>query len=270
MLKEAKDFEEECDALAQLLGDQRDDAFSTVTQFKGWTVDDVIAHLHLWNVAAGLTLESREKFHAFFKSLLPALGEGGHIGAQRRWLVETHGGASGRALFDAWKAFYPELAQRYGAASPDARVAWAGPDMTVAAKMTARQMESWAHGQEVFDALGAERIEGDRIRNICHLGVTTYSWTFRNRGEEPPQPKPFVQLTAPSGAVWEWNEAQEDNVIAGNAVAFAQVVAQTRNVADTDLAVRGDNATRWMAIAQCFAGAPEDPPAPGSRYRASR
>ena len=31
------------------------------------------------------------------------------------------------------------------------------------------------------------------------------------------------------------------------------------------LTVVGDTANRWMAIAQCFAGGPEDPPAPGER-----
>jgi hypothetical protein len=43
------------------------------------------------------------------------------------------------------------------------------------------------------------------------------------------------------------------------------VVTQTRNIADTGLKVTGPNATAWMEIAQCFAGRPEMPPAPGTR-----
>jgi hypothetical protein len=42
-------------------------------------------------------------------------------------------------------------------------------------------------------------------------------------------------------------------------------VTQGRNVADTPLEVVGDTATRWMAIAQCFAGGPADPPKAGER-----
>jgi len=34
---------------------------------------------------------------------------------------------------------------------------------------------------------------------------------------------------------------------------------------DVDLKVVGEPATKWMAIAQCFAGPVENPPAPGSR-----
>ena len=35
---------------------------------------------------------------------------------------------------------------------------------------------------------------------------------------------------------------------------------------DTTLKATGDTATRWMAMAQCFAGPPEDPPPPGTRF----
>ena len=268
-MKEAADFREECDALAALLANTDGSVFATVTQFKGWTIDDVIAHLHVWNVAALSTLESREKFQEFFAFVMQRMGAGdGHPEMQRAWLKEKLGGIHGRDLFNAWRDFYPILAERYGAADPDFRVAWAGPDMTARAKIVARQMECWAHGQEVFDALGATRKEGDRIRNIADLGVRTYGWTFRNRGEEPPTPKPFVELTAPSGAVWQWNDPQTDNYVKGSAVEFYQVVTQTRNVADTALDVGGDNAKSWMAVAQCFAGAPVTPLAKGARFKA--
>ncbi len=267
-MQHAKDFLEECDVLAALLADADDAVLATVTQFKSWTIGDVIAHLHMWNVAAGATLSSREEFQSFLAFVMTRMGAGdGHPEIQRAWLDEFHDSLSGRALVDAWRNYFPKLAAQYGAADPKARVAWAGPDMSVDAKIVARQMECWAHGQEVFDALGATRAEGDRIRNIADLGVRTYGWTFRNRGEEPPQPKPFVQLTAPSGAEWKWNEPQADDVVKGSAVEFSQVVTQTRNVADTKLETVGENAKRWMEMAQCFAGAPEDPPAKGARFR---
>ena len=51
----------------------------------------------------------------------------------------------------------------------------------------------------------------------------------------------------------------------GDAADFCHVVTQGRNVADTPLEVTGPVATEWMAIAQCFAGGPVDPPKPGAR-----
>ena len=53
--------------------------------------------------------------------------------------------------------------------------------------------------------------------------------------------------------------------VEGAAVDFCKVVTQTRNVADTALRVSGPVAADWMTIVQCFAGPPEDPPAPGTR-----
>ena len=64
-----------------------------------------------------------------------------------------------------------------------------------------------------------------------------------------------------------WNEIQTDNMVCGDAVEFSQVVTQTRNIADTSLEVTGGNAAQWMARAQCFAGAPENPPAKGARHK---
>jgi hypothetical protein len=53
--------------------------------------------------------------------------------------------------------------------------------------------------------------------------------------------------------------------VEGSAVDFCRVVTQGRNITEVDLTVLGEPATAWMAIAQCFAGAPNDPPEPGVR-----
>jgi uncharacterized protein (TIGR03084 family) len=109
------------------------------------------------------------------------------------------------------------------------------------------------------------RTHADRIKNIAVLGLKTYGWTFANRGLDVPGPTPYVRLTAPSGAIWEWNDPSETNKIDGSGIEFCRVVTQGRNIADTQLEVAGDTAAKWMAIAQCFAGPPIDPPKPGER-----
>ena len=75
----------------------------------------------------------------------------------------------------------------------------------------------------------------------------------------------FLRLLAPSGAVWTWGGEAAVDRIEGTAEDFALVVCQCRNIADTRLTVVGPVAADWMAIAQCFAGGPADPPAPGLR-----
>ena len=83
---------------------------------------------------------------------------------------------------------------------------------------------------------------------------------------EVPGPAPHVQLISPSGAVWQWNDHTPDNAVEGDALSFCQVVTQTRNISDTALKVTGEPARVSMSLAQCFAGPPEDPPAPGARH----
>ena len=139
--------------------------------------------------------------------------------------------------------------------------------MSARSSITARLMETWAHGQAVYDMLGVERVNADRIRNIAVLGINTFGWTFATHKQPLPAIAPHVRLTAPSGAIWTWNEPSETDLIEGSATEFCQVVTQVRNIADTRLKVVGEAATRWMAIAQCFAGPPETPPAPGTRFR---
>jgi uncharacterized protein (TIGR03084 family) len=267
MFPQVGDFLDECDALSGLLEPLSDGDFETRTQFKGWTIHDVVAHLHHWNVAAELSLRDAAGFRAFMKPVGEGLARGRPlVEIAEEWL----GGLRGRALFEEWRRFARELADRYAAADPKARVPWAGPDMSVRSSVTARLMETWAHGQEVYDALGAERVDGDRIRNVAQLGVNTFGWTFRNRGLEVPAEVPCVHLVAPSGATWEWNAGSGGGRVEGSASEFCQVVTQVRSLGDTQLRITGETARRWMSIAQCFAGAPSDPPAPGTRFRQTR
>ena len=263
MLEQANHFKEESAALAEILAPLGEQDFRRKTLFKEWTINDVLRHLHVFNYAADLTLESTEKFKAFYKTFEAAQKAGKGM---REFQSDYLEGMSGRRLFDTWRDYYVKTAEHYLQSDPKTRVAWAGPEMSARSSITARQMETWAHGQAIFDLLGIVRQDTDRIQNIAYLGVNTFGWTFVNRGLEVPTPAPYVRLTAPSGAIWEWNEPSTADAVEGSATEFSQVVAQVRNIADTHLRVTGDSATRWMAIAQCFAGPPETPPAPGTRY----
>lgn len=266
-MQQADDFRAESETLNAVLEPLAEADFDRVTLFKDWTINDVLQHLHFFNLMADYSAFQPGRFEEGYARFGRLREEnGGSFQIAQDILLDR---LRGQALRAAWRQTYLDMHPRWSAADPKKRVKWAGPDMSVRSSITARQMETWAHGQEVFDVLGLERQEADRIRNIAHLGVSTYGWTFVNRGEQVPEPMPFVRLTAPSGTVWDWGQESAGERIEGSAVAFCQVVAQTRNIADTGLAVTGPNATRWMTIAQCFAGPPNDPPAPGTRVRAA-
>lgn len=230
-----------------------------VTGFRDWRVWDVIGHLHFTDRMGLATIAGPEPFKALLKDMAKS---GGDMAAYVRTQL---GNITGAELHKLWQAGVEELVAGLHAADPDVRLTWPGPGMKPRMFATARQMETWAHGTEIFDLVDAPRSYHDRIENIVTIGARTYGWSFANRKLDAPEPVPHLRLTAPSGALWTINPERTDERIEGSAVAFCQVVTQVRNVADTALAVTGPNAQRWMEIAQCFAGPPADPPAPGTR-----
>lgn len=265
-MQQAQDFLDESRALHALLGPLDGNAMRQPGQFKGWTFDEIIRHLHFWNRAAGQSLRDPDGFIVMRKAMIPQLAKGQLRDFERRAL----GGLAGPDLVAQWMSEAELLAADFQAADPKARLPWVGPEMSARSSITARLMESWAHGQAIWDALGRERIDTDRIANIVHIGLNTFGCTFRNRGLPVPDAMPAIDLVLPSGARLVQGDAAEGNRISGAAQEFCQVVTQTRNIADTRLEVTGPVATQWMAIAQCFAGGPVDPPAPGTRFRADR
>jgi uncharacterized protein (TIGR03084 family) len=260
-VEQSGDFLAETEALAGLLAPLSDAQFEEETQFKRWTINDVVRHLHFWNRAAGLQLSDETELMRLIG------GATASSAGMREFERETLNGLSGQALREAWLATARDVAGAFAKADPKQRLKWAGPDMSARSSITARLMETWAHGQEVYDHLGRERVDGDRIRNIAHLGVSTFGWTYAVRKLPVPPVVPHVRLTAPSGTVWTWGEPDDASLVAGSATEFCQVVTQVRNIADTALEVRGPVAREWMGMAQCFAGRAEPPPAPGMRYR---
>ena len=265
-MQQATDFLDECKALDQLLEPLNEVDFDMSTQFKGWTINNIIRHLHVWNIAVDLSLRDEAAFGAFVTAMMAGV-RGGKLPEFEATYLD---GLSGDALRTAWIQRAEATAAAFGAADPKLRLKWVGPDMSALSSITARLMETWAHAQAIYDVLGVERIDTDRIGNIVRLGVNTWGFTWKNRRMEPPSPMPRLHLEAPSGAIWEYGEASCSSTISGSATEFCQVVTQCRNIADTSLEVSGEVAHHWMSIAQCFAGPPQDPPHKCARHRTKR
>jgi uncharacterized protein (TIGR03084 family) len=262
MIEAAEDFLSESQALSSALSES-ETAWDRELPFKGWTANQIVRHLHVWNEAALLSLKSPEGFTSFVQEAMPSMMAGG----LRAYEDERLGHLGGDALRQTWLAGAEKTAEAFASADPEARLPWVGPPMSAASSIGARLMETWAHGQAIYDDHGIVRQDTDRIHEIATLGVRTFGWTYAVRGERRPQIKPHVRLTAPSGEIWTYNEEREDERIEGPATAFCQVVTQTRNISDVPLKVTGAIAKDWMSKAQCFAGGAENPPPPGLRRR---
>jgi uncharacterized protein (TIGR03084 family) len=222
----------------------------TPTPAAGWDIADQIGHLAYFDEAAVSSAVRPAEFQA---ALAQAQAAGtldpDDIAARFR----DRSGAQMLAWFDAARA---GLIATFAGLDPRARLPWFGPAMSAASSLTARLMETWAHTQDIADALGVTREPTGRLRHVAHIGVGTRAFSYAVRGKTQPPVPVRVELTAPDGAVWTWGSAEATDRVTGSALDFCLLVTQRRHRDDLALAIEGPAATEWMAMAQAFAGAP--------------
>ncbi len=228
------------------------------TPAEGWAVRDQISHLAFFDEAGRLAMVDPSAFAALVDEALAAGGD------PMRPHLDAGRSMGGDQLLDWWARAHGGLVESFTGADPSVRVPWFGPPMGAISFVTARLMETWAHGRDVADALGIELAPTDRLVHIVHLGVRTRPYSYAVRGLGVPPGQIELSLTAPSGATWRHEVGESDPTvepsgIEGTALDFCLVVTQRANVADTGLSVHGILASEWLSLAQAFAG----PPGPG-------
>lgn len=241
------DLGEETAALRALLADLDTSAWELATPAEGWAVRDQISHLAYFDDAA---LRSATDPEGFARRALAEDGLSPDAIAARYRAMPP---AELLAWFDSSRAL---LIETFAVLEPGVRVPWYGPAMSAASSVTARLMETWAHGQDVADALGITREPTDRLRHVAHIGVRALPFSFALHGREAPDVPVRVALTGPGDDTWAWGPADATNVVLGSALDFCLLVTQRRHRDDLDLEVVGPVAAEWMSIAQAFAGEP--------------
>ncbi len=228
-------------------------AWLAATPAEGWDVRDCIGHLAYFDWAARLAIQEPDEFEAHVNEALA--GTFNPVDEH----LERSRSMPAREVLSWWREERAALLGTLRILDPGERIAWYGPSMGARSFVTARLMETWAHGQDVCDALGATRVPTVRLRHIADLGFRTRGFSYVVRGREAPATAVRVELVGPGGEDWSWGDEGAANLVSGPALDFCLTVTQRINVADTMLIVKGDEATEWMGIAQAFAG----PPGPG-------
>ncbi|WP_017595580.1 TIGR03084 family metal-binding protein [Nocardiopsis potens] len=229
------------------------------TPAQGWTIAHQLSHLAWTDRWSLLALRDPAGFGDRAAGAVDGPAEAVERGAAEGV------GEPPASLLGRWRAGREELQGALCAAPPDERVPWFGPPMKPASMATARLMETWAHGQDVADALGVVRAPSPRLRHVAHLGVRTMGFAFAVRGREVPDAPVRVELAAPGGGTWSWGPEGAEDRVSGPALDFCLLVTRRRHPDDLSLSVSGPVASAWLPIAQAFAGppGPERTPAGG-------
>jgi uncharacterized protein (TIGR03084 family) len=242
----------------ELVADLDDAGIGRPTPAEGWSIRDQLTHLAYFDRTATQAAVDP----AAFRRDAEALVAGGTDFPDR--IAAEHAALPAEQVRAWLHRTRTEFVTVFRDLDPKARLPWYGPEMSALSSVTARLMETWAHGQDVADALGRRREPTDRLRHIAHLAVRTTGFCFQLNGKPVPSAPIRVEVAAPSGAAWTWGPADAADRVTGSALDFCLVVTQRRHVTDTALAVTGPVATEWIGIAQTFAGAPGPGRAPGA------
>ena len=229
--------------LAELAGDQ----WQLPTPAEGWTVADQVSHLAYFDETTLLSIRDPERFRREAAALAARGDFPDQVAAEYRHLRP--------ADLQLWfRAGRRALLAGYADVDPGARLPWYGLDMGPASSITARLMETWAHGQDIADTVGIQRPATGRLRHVAHLGIRSLPYSYAVNGLPPPDAPIRVELAAPDGGEWTWGPEGAANRVSGTALDFCLVVTQRRHRGDTGLVIAGDTAAQWIGIAQAFAG----------------
>ena len=227
-----------------------DAGWNTMTPAEGWNIKDQIRHLAYYDGRARLALIEPDAFQQHLADI--AADPEGHL----KNLEDVGNELTPAEVLNWWRQERRELLDALMPLSPRDRINWYGPPMSLLSFATARIMETWAHGQDVADALGIKRVPTDRLRHIAHLGVATFAWSFTVRQMKVPDAPVRVEIASPSGELWAWGPEDAQDFVRGAAEDFCLVAVQRRHADDTNLIIEGASARQWLSIAQTYAGEP--------------
>ncbi|WP_432038972.1 TIGR03084 family metal-binding protein [Streptomyces cucumeris] len=251
------DLRAEGDEVDGLVAGLDDTGWRTPTPAPGWTVAHQIAHLAWTDERAAQAALDPDGFAAEVRKARAAPGGFVDEGADQGAALPP------AELLRRWRDGRERLCRTLAQAPPGARLPWYGPPMSVKSMATGRLMETWAHGQDVADALGARRAPTARLRHVARIGVRARGYAYAARGLEPPAEEFRVELTAPDGGVWTFGPEDAAQRVTGDALGFCLLVTQRAHRADVAVTAHGPDADRWLDIAQAFAGPPGKGRLPG-------
>lgn len=236
---------EQLETQVVLTGLAVDDWFR-VTPAKAWDVRDTIAHLaDTDEIAVDTCIGGPRPLNDFAARLASAEDATlwGVLRGRRR------AGADVLRWWEDTAAIERDTLARLDAGT---RVPW-GLGMRPQSFVTARLMETWAHGLDVRAALAVPAVDTDRIRHVAWLGTRALPYAFSVAGRERPVDALRVELTLPSGARWEFGPPDAPDRITGPAGEYCRLFVQRMSLGEaTGLRAEGEGALAALDVARAF------------------
>ena len=202
---------------------------SAPTPAEGWTVAHQIAHLAWTDEQALLAATEPEGFRRADRR--------GRAAA--RTAASTTPPAAGATapgqLLGPVAGGRAALAEALAALPDGAKLPWFGPPMSAASMATARIMETWAHGQDIADALGVRRGDRPAAARRAHRRPHARTSPSPRTGGRARRAVPGGADRARTATLWTWGPEDAAQRVTGPALDFCLLVTQRRHRADLAL-----------------------------------
>lgn len=230
------ELEAEQRELDEILNGLSAEQWSTPTPSQGWDIRDQVSHLADTNEIAVDTMTDGPR------SLNVEVGRFDTPEAFTQSGCERGRAMEPKAVLEWWRESGGLMNETFGQLDPKQRVPW-GLGMTARTLVTARQMEHWAHGLDIRDALGIEVKANQRLRSVAWLITRALPYAFTVSQTPLPADRSLrIELDAMiDGQEQHWSFGPQDatDLIRGDALEFCRLGVQRCSRSETRLEFEG-------------------------------
>ena len=224
-----EDLRAESEDLLMVLEHLDLDQWDELTDATPWTIKDTVAHLAFFDDQQRLAIVDPTVFAAGARQALSLPTS--LVDVAR----DTYSDEQAEEVFEWFETSRADLLHTFKQCDPRQRLEWFGPSMSVASAVTARLMETWAHGVDISDSLERPPSSSDRLRHIVRLAHRARPFAYASHGKDLPETPLRFELLSPTGELWSEGEEEATSVIVGSALEMCLVATQRRHVLDTEL-----------------------------------
>lgn len=219
------DFAAEAAALDGLLMNLSDREWLTPTPAAGWDIRDSVAHLAVGDdLALECVVEDRMP-DGMAEGLEAVMNGADAIAVFEQRLLDRGRERTPSEVHTWWLDINAQLRAALAGVDPKHRLTWGPNMMSPASFVTARIMETWAHGLDCFDAAGVAPIDTDRLRHVALLAHRSLAYAITTHEQPAPGPVRF-ELTSPAGEAWTFGDDDAPTVIRATASDWCRVAVQ--------------------------------------------
>ncbi|MFI5621334.1 TIGR03084 family metal-binding protein [Streptomyces sp. NPDC051567] len=252
-----KDLAIEIEETARLVEGLDEAGWATPTPAPGWSVADQIAHLTFIFHLAGTAASDADAFAKI------AAGAAHDFDGSVNAALQQFNQFPPAQLLGRFRALGRSSVDSLDAVPAGQVVPWLVNPLPPTVLAAAGIMELFGHGQDIADALGVRREPTDRLRHLVFFAFLTRDFGYLSRGLTPPA-EPFrIEVTSPAGEVWAFGPEDAENKVTGPAEDFCLLVTRRRHRDDLALTATGEEADRWLDIAQAYRGPAGEGRTPG-------